>query len=63
MDMSTKDMLMKKLLESQENVRDYSVYSQKIDNEEISNTLREFGQEIGVHARRLRELIEKHDLH
>ncbi|WP_053956849.1 hypothetical protein [Inediibacterium massiliense] len=63
MEMNTRDTIMKKLLDAQENVRDYEMFSKKVENEEVASTFKKFAEESGMQARRLQQLIDKYDKH
>lgn len=59
MDLSTRDVIMKKLLDAQENVRDYETFSKQVDNSEVENTFKKFAEESGMQARKLQELFDE----
>lgn len=59
MKLSTEDMLKQKLLDAQENVRDYQEYSGKINDKEIDETFKRFAEESAMQAQKLQELINK----
>lgn len=61
MSLNTKDVVMKKLLDAQENVRDYEVYSKQVDDNEVCSVFKEFAEESGMQARKLQEIIDKFD--
>ncbi|NEZ47511.1 hypothetical protein FDF74_09940 [Clostridium niameyense] len=61
MDLTTKDIIKKKILDAQENVRDYQMYSKKIDDRETSETFRDFAENEAMQAQKLRQLIDKFD--
>ena len=61
MEMSTRDKLMKKLLDAQENVRDYEMFSKQVDNEEVDSIFKIFAEESGMHARQLKELMDRYE--
>lgn len=61
MKFSTTDMLKAKLLDAQENVRDYQEYSGKTDDKEVDETFKRFAEESAMQARRLEELIDKYE--
>jgi rubrerythrin len=63
MDMNTRDTVMKKLLDAQENVRDYEMFSKKVKDQEVADTFKQFAEESGKQARKLQELIDKYDRH
>lgn len=59
MKMTTNEILKKKILDAQEMVRDYEVYSKKVDDVELSDLFKEFAEESGHQARKLKHLLEK----
>lgn len=61
MNMNTRDTIMKKLLDAQENVRDYEMFSKQVEDQDVKNTFKQFAEETGMQARRLQELIDKYD--
>ncbi len=61
MEMSTRDKLMKKLLDAQENVRDYEMFSKQVDNEEVASIFKIFAEESGMQARQLKELMDRYE--
>ncbi|MCT4607259.1 MAG: hypothetical protein N4A64_14375 [Marinisporobacter sp.] len=61
MDMNTRDTVMKKLLDAQENVRDYETFSKKVKDKEVADTFKQFAEESGMQARKLQEIIDKYD--
>lgn len=61
MNMNTRDTIMKKLLDSQENVRDYEMFSKQVQDQEIANIFKKFAEESGMQARELQKLIDKYD--
>ena len=42
MDMTTKEVLKKKMLDAQEMVRDYEVYSKKVDDSEVADLFKNY---------------------
>lgn len=58
MDMSTKEVLKKKILDAQEMVRDYEVYSKKVDDSEIADMFKDYAQECGIQAATLMEILD-----
>lgn len=58
MEMSTKEILKKKILDAQEMVRDYEVYSKKIDDTEISDMFKNYSKESGVQAAELMKVLQ-----
>lgn len=61
MNMNTRDTIMKKLLDAQENVRDYEMFAKQVDDPELTNTFKKFAEETGMQARKLQEFIDKYD--
>lgn len=59
MEMNTQDYLKKALLDTQEKVRDFMLYADKIDDKELSNCFREFAKVEGLQAQKLQEQIER----
>lgn len=60
MEMNTGDYLKKALLETQERVRDFTVYSSKIKDDELSRFFKEYAVAEGEQANKLMEYIESH---
>ena len=63
MEMNTRDTIMKKLLDAQENVRDYEMFSKQVNDREVADLFKEFAEESGMQARKLQKLIDKYDRH
>lgn len=61
MNMNTKDVVMKKLLDAQENVRDYEMFSKQVNDNEVSSCFKKFAEESGMQARKLQELVDRFD--
>lgn len=61
MNLDTRDTILKKLLDAQENVRDYEMFSKQVKDSEVSSTFKKFAEEAGMQARKLQELIDKYD--
>ncbi len=59
--MNTRDTIMKKLLDAQENVRDYEMFSKQIDDPSVSSMFKKFAEESGRQAAQLQQLIDKYD--
>lgn len=57
MEMSNKEVLKKKILDAQEMVRDYEVYSKKIDDIEIADMFKDFAEECGIQAANLTKVL------
>ncbi|MFZ5968164.1 MAG: hypothetical protein ACOYVK_13450 [Bacillota bacterium] len=63
MEMNTRDTIMKKLLDAQENVRDYEMFSKEVQDQEVARVFKQFAEESGMQARKLQEMIDKYDRH
>ncbi|MTI48599.1 hypothetical protein [Sporosalibacterium faouarense] len=59
MNMDQKDMIKKKLLDAQEMVRDYEMFSKNTSDTEIAETFKMFAEETGMQARRLQAILDK----
>lgn len=59
MNISTKDILKKKILDAQEMVRDYEVFSKKVNDSEIADLFKDFAEECGLQASSMLETYEK----
>ncbi len=61
MEMTTRDTILKKLLDAQENVRDYEMFSKQVSDQEVSELFKQFAEESGMQARKLQALMDKYD--
>ena len=61
MKMSTKDIIAKKLLDAQENVRDYESYTDNIENKEVCNVFGKFAEESAMQAKKLQDLLDNYN--
>ncbi|ACA55761.1 hypothetical protein N494_02720 [Clostridium botulinum A2B7 92] len=61
MDLTTKDIIKKKILDAQENVRDYQMYSHKIDDKAVADLFGEFAENEAMQAKKLRNVLDKYD--
>jgi len=61
MDLTTKDIIKKKILDAQENVRDYQMYSHKIDDKVVADLFGEFAENEAIQAKKLRNVLDKYD--
>lgn len=61
MEMNTRDTIQKKLLDVQENVRDFQCFAKEVNEEELSKVYREFAEQSAMQAKKLQELLNKHD--
>ena len=60
MRVTTEDMIKQKLLDAQENVRDYQEYSGKVDDREVDRTFKEFAEQSALQAQKLQQLLDKY---
>lgn len=61
MKLKTEDMIKQKLLDAQENVRDYQEYSEKVDSREVNETFKRFAEDSALQARKLQDLLNKYE--
>lgn len=61
MELNTKEVLKKKILDAQEMVRDYEMYSKNIQDAEVSDIFKAFAEESGYQASKLQDLLKKID--
>ncbi|WP_443661140.1 hypothetical protein [Clostridium sp.] len=61
MEMNTRDTIMKKLLDAQEDTRDYQSFAREVSEETVSNTFREFAEQSAMQAHKLQELLSVYD--
>lgn len=59
MDLSNKDVLVKKILDAQDMVRDYEVYSKKVNDSEIADLFKDYAEECGYQAASLIKILEE----
>lgn len=60
MDLNTEDMITKKLLDAQEMVRDFEMFSKQTDDKEVASMFKNFAEESGMQARELQKLADKY---
>lgn len=58
MNMSTEDYLKKALLDTQERIRDFMSYSERIENDELKAYFKDYAQEEGMRARELQIYLQ-----
>ncbi len=63
MNLNTKDIVTKKLLDVQEMVRDFEMLSKQTEDKEVSNLFKGFAEESGMQARELQKLADKYRNH
>jgi len=61
MEMNTRDTIMKKLLDAQENTRDYQSFAREVSEGIVSDTFREFAEQSALQAQKLQELLSWQD--
>ncbi|AKN32463.1 hypothetical protein Ccar_17010 [Clostridium carboxidivorans P7] len=61
MKLDTKDIIKKRLLDAQESVRDYQMFSHRLDDPEVVSTFKEFAEESAMQARKLQQLLSKYE--
>lgn len=61
MKLETRDTILKKLLDAQENVRDYEMFSKQVSDQEVATIFKKFAEESGYQAAKLQELYKKHN--
>lgn len=61
MEMRTRDTILKKLLDAQENVRDYEMFSKQVADDEVAQVFKQFAEESGMQATKLQDLYKKYD--
>jgi len=54
---TTYDRLLRAWENTMEMVRDFEMYSKRIEDEKVKQVFKQFAEEEGVHASRLRELV------
>lgn len=59
MELSTREILKKKILDSQEMVKDFEVYSKQVKDEEVSKAFKDFALESGQQARKMQDILKK----
>lgn len=57
---TTYDRLMRAWENSMELVRDFEMYSKKIENEEVRMLFKKFAEDEGLHASKLREMLNNY---
>jgi rubrerythrin len=56
-EITTYDRLLRAWENSMEMVRDFEMYSKRIEDEKIKNVFKDFAEDEGLHATQLRELL------
>lgn len=59
--MNTRDCLQRAWVNSMEMVRDFEMYSKKLENKDVAQVFKKFAEEQGKQAHELRELFNQYD--
>jgi rubrerythrin len=57
---TTYDRLLRAWEKSMEMVRDFEMYSKRIQDEQVKHIFKEFAEDEGMHASKLRELVREY---
>ncbi|ABR49295.1 conserved hypothetical protein [Alkaliphilus metalliredigens QYMF] len=60
MNMNTRDIITKKLLDAQEMVRDFEMFSKHVEDQEVLEAFKSFAEESGMQAHKLQALADKY---
>lgn len=58
MELTTKEIVKKMILDSQEMIRDYEVHSKKVNDMEVANLFKKFAEECGYQAAELQKILK-----
>ena len=58
MELTTKEVVKKMILDSQEMIRDYEVHSKKVNDMEVADLFKKFAEECGYQAAELQKLLK-----
>ncbi|MFA5524094.1 MAG: hypothetical protein WDA24_07030 [Tissierellales bacterium] len=61
MEMNNMDILKKKLLDAQEMVRDYEMFSKELKDKKIQRAFKDFAEESGMQASKMQEMIDEYE--
>lgn len=59
MEMRTEDIIRKKILDAQEMVRDYEMYSKQTDDTNLASIFKDFAEECGYQAQKLQDVLKE----
>ncbi|MBU5426390.1 hypothetical protein KQI41_08175 [Tissierella pigra] len=59
MELTTKEILKKMILDSQEMVRDYETHSKKVNDSEVADIFKKFAEECGYQAAELQKVLKE----
>lgn len=57
-ELTTKEIIKKMILDSQEMVRDYETHSKKVNDREVADLFKKFAEECGYQAAELQKILE-----
>lgn len=57
--MNTEDVIRKKILDAQEMVRDYEMYSKQFDDTNLALIFKDFAEECGYQAKKLQDILKE----
>jgi rubrerythrin len=60
MNLNSKDMVTKKLIDAQEMVRDYEMFSKQTEDRELAGLFKNLAEESGLQARELQRMADKY---
>lgn len=58
MELTTKEIVKKMILDSQEMIRDYEVHSKKVNDMEVADLFKKFAEECGYQAAELQKVLK-----
>jgi rubrerythrin len=58
MELTTKEIVKKMILDSQEMIRDYEVHSKKVNDMEVADLFKKFAEECGYQAAELQKILK-----
>ena len=59
--MNTRDCLQRAWINTMELVRDFEMYSKRVDDQEVSNVFKKYAEEQGMQASSLREIYKRYE--
>ena len=59
--MNTRDYLQRAWINTMELVRDFEMYSKRVDDKEVSNVFKKYAEEQGIQASSLREIYKRYE--
>ena len=58
LELTTKEIVKKMILDSQEMVRDYEIHSKKVKDSEVADLFKKFAEECGYQAAELQKILK-----